>query len=766
MKIKEFLIIRYGPLPNVGRISLDSFNLFFGKNEEGKTLMIDALVKLLLGRNIKDFEHIDRVEENPEGYVIIEDAKGKELKLPEGGNLTKITGFTPSECRNIFVIRNSDLSITYEGEFYTNVTDRLTGLRTEDISKIKESLRDLGKITPSSIFRDIKDEKLKTKIEKAKNLIEKIESLTEEIKKEKFDELEEEQVQCSEEVDGIIKKCEKLEDARKREKYEKGKEALDKLKNAQTEHKDLEIYNENEEQLWRDYEKCIQHDNDEKEALFTDLKESEKEFVIISEKLKQQEKDFQLFSERKKKLDEVRLDLRNYEIKSGELVCKEGKNKFFASVRVISTIFLGISLFGLVVNPSVLFYILAVLFLISTISLGIFKYQLVREKAWLQGLLERIKLALSKVELSAENFEAISSNIHKFDEEYSKKGEGLEEARRNRTILENNIKKLKEKGLEIKKKISDVNEKIDSLMRKSKETLLNDYINKHKLKKEYGNSLSKQGGILESLFGIEGKTLVEKISYWDEEVKNLEEYEDKARGVEYDEKAVSKLKEEENVYRRKLHELKEKIIHFKKRLEEIERETNKIIQIEADYLHCKTSMDLGAIKDKLQEFIDEKEKNKESVLKIMEIFEKIEKEEKRKISCLFGKDSSGSKYFMRITNGFYKEVLFNQTTGKIEVKHKDGLFLEADKLSGGAYDQLYFSIRLVLGEKLLKGERGLFVMDDPFIKADFGRLKMQLEMLKEMSFSGWQCLYFTAKDEVRNILKKDIDAKLINYIEV
>ncbi|MCK4446656.1 MAG: AAA family ATPase, partial [Candidatus Marinimicrobia bacterium] len=71
MKIKEFSIRRYGPLPDSGRISLQNFNLFFGNNEDGKTLTIDALVKLLLGKYIKDFEHINRVDETPDGHVII-----------------------------------------------------------------------------------------------------------------------------------------------------------------------------------------------------------------------------------------------------------------------------------------------------------------------------------------------------------------------------------------------------------------------------------------------------------------------------------------------------------------------------------------------------------------------------------------------------------------------------------------------------------------------------------------------------------------------
>ncbi|MCK4533686.1 AAA family ATPase, partial [bacterium] len=51
MKIKEFSIIRYGILSDHGKIKLNNFNLFFGRNEKGKSLTIDALVKMLLKKN-------------------------------------------------------------------------------------------------------------------------------------------------------------------------------------------------------------------------------------------------------------------------------------------------------------------------------------------------------------------------------------------------------------------------------------------------------------------------------------------------------------------------------------------------------------------------------------------------------------------------------------------------------------------------------------------------------------------------------------------
>jgi len=113
-----------------------------------------------------------------------------------------------------------------------------------------------------------------------------------------------------------------------------------------------------------------------------------------------------------------------------------------------------------------------------------------------------------------------------------------------------------------------------------------------------------------------------------------------------------------------------------------------------------------------------------------------------------------------------EEVEFIPEEKKIQVRLKDGNTLDVEKLSGGAYDQLYLSIRLALGEKLLKGTQGFFIMDDPFIKADRERLERQLDILKKICEIGWQIIYFTAKDEVVELLKADIEEGRVNYIEL
>jgi len=764
--------MRYGPLSNTGRILLHSFNLFWGRNEDGKTLTIDALVKMLLGRNVKEFEHIDRVEENPEGYVIIENEKGEEIKLPGRTDLTKIAGLTSSECCNIFIVRNSKLSIArdaaQESKFYINVTDRLTGLRTGEIHRIKEALRGMGKITPSGIFRDVGDEKLKTRIENAKNLVEKIKSLGKEIVEKRSDELEEESAKLREGIERIDQEIKAFEDARKREKYEKGRDALDNFASSLSRLKNLEIYNEEDERLWSDCNRDIKAFEEERKRVAKELEESKEELKLANKKLDEVEGDFRVLSEKKKKLDEeIKPELKAYENKTIELAQQQAKGKFFTSLGIISGVLLGISLLGVIFNPSLLFYALVILFSILALVSGVYQFRLVREKARLAGMLEKNKLALSKLGIVAESMEKILWNVQSFDEHYYKKSEELQDMKSKKGNLEGNIKDLQNKKVpEIENRINNFEKKIEEIKRKSKEESLEGYTDKLRLKQKLESSLKEQGSILKSHLGEKSISLEENISYWSEEIEKLEIYRDKAKNVKYSETAVTDLRNKKMKLEEKLKDINESMKTIRKVLDDIERQVNEILRLEEEYLHCKTLVDLEAVKDKLQKFVDENENNRSNVLEAIRIFEEIETEEKEKVSELFGRNSPTSKYFGEITDGLYEEAVFHREEERIKIRRKDNMLLEAEKLSGGAYDQLYFSIRLALGEKLLKDKKGFFIMDDPFIKADLDRLQRQIETLKSIAKLGWQVIYFSAKGEIKEILREEINCGCINYVEL
>lgn len=766
MRIDEFRITRYPPLPDTGKVSLHSFNLFFGRNEDGKTLTIDALIKLMFGQNIKDFERIDRVEENPEGYVIIRDDKNKEFKLPEKGSFTKITGLTSAECRNIFVIRDSDLSLVREGDFYTTLTDRLMGLRTRELARIKESLREIGKLTPSNTFRDSKGEKLKTRIEKSTILIEKIDSLSDEIKKEDFDGLEEEQAQLTEDIKDAKRQKENLEDSRKREKFEKGKQALDKLTKDLDAFEELKDYNSEDEQTWRNHNRDVQESNKNKADLLEELEESKKKSDEISERLNLEETNYRLFEVTKKELDEeIRPNLKDYKLRSEEIAGSEKKRGFFNALLTISTIVLTISLLGLVFNPLVLFFILAMIFSTLIAASCIRMFQFARNKAWLAKTLRNIALTISKYELNAENIEGVLLNIQRFDEKYLAKADEVQDLKREKERWQAKVDELQDQKIPtIEKRIDEAEEAIDAIKRKSKEISLEGYSGKLELKENLERSIGEQTKILENLFERKSRKVEENISQWNKEITDLEEYKNKAAGVKYSEKTLSAFSKKENELNKKLEEAAEKASSTQEKLTEIEVEANKTLQPE-ERLCCKTLVDLRAIKEDLQKFVDENENLKDNTVLVIQFFEEIEKEEKDKVSKLFGNDSPISKYFSEISGKLYEEVKFNQELSEIEVRRKDGIILGAEKLSGGTFDQLYLAVRLALGEKLLKSSKGFFIMDDPFIKADTQRLRRQIEILKRISEVGWQIIYFTAKDEIKDVLKNNIKNEEVNYIE-
>lgn len=768
MRIKEFLITRYGPLPNSGRILLHDFNLFSGKNEDGKTLTIDGLIKMLLGRNIRDFKQIDRVDENPDGYVVIVDDNGKDIKLPEKGDLVRVADMSPSDCRNVFIIRNSDLSIAREGEFYTDVTDRLTGLRTEDIALIKGTLREIGKITPGGLLRNIGDEKLRTRVENAGMLVGEIDDVVTEIKGEKFDELEKESAECQEEAVRIGQQIEELEEARKREIYEKGSKALEKIKEALQKIKDLDILNDDDQELWRDSEREVATFTEQKKEQGQDLRQNTTNLKKMGDELAKKERDFQILKERKEKLDDdVRPELKNYETKRKELASKKGRDTFFTKSGTISAILLGLSILGIIVQPALIFNVLAVIFALSTAILWILKFQLLREKGGLAGLLKKINLALSKFQLEADSVEGILSNVQKFDEEYRKKADEIQEMKRKTENLEGKVEELQKKIIpKIEEKIEWAKNKISEISKRSGEASLQEYGKALKSKQKLEKLVGEKSSVLDNLFESKGKNLEENVPYWTEQVEELVEYRDKAEGVRYNEKTAAKLKEKAKECQEKHEKLQERLGYFQQLLQDIERRANNTLQLERDYLHCETSVDMNAVKDKLQTFVQNNMSVRESVLEAIRIFSDIESEEKEKVSELFGENSPISKYFTQITDGIYEEVLFDQETEGIKVRRKDGVILEAEKLSGGAYDQLYLSIRLALGDKLLKGKKGFFIMDDPFVKADPIRLQRQFKMLMKICRLGWQVLYFSAKGEVIDVLQRDIKKGTVNLVEV
>lgn len=358
MKIKEFSILHYGPLADTGRVQLKNFNLFWGKNEEGKSLTIDALVKLLFGRNTKEFEKINRVEELPEGYIIINNEE-KNIKIPENGYLPEIIDLSSGECSNIFIVRDSNLAPflnkSTEGDFYLSIIDHLTGLRSGEIEKIKKEILDIGGITPTFLFKDTKDERIKSRFEDATALLKEIEKFQTKVKSEDLDKLEKNTVFYTEQLRIIEEKLSNIVDAQKREKYEICNKAFNLLKESLQKIKALENYNKDDYQSWRDCEKEIIESEKRLADFNSELKNKETELENVNTKYRDLCNYIEILEKRKVHIDEIKNDIKEFQEKSIKLKSNETRDKFFAPASLISSLVLLASLLGMVINPLPLF---------------------------------------------------------------------------------------------------------------------------------------------------------------------------------------------------------------------------------------------------------------------------------------------------------------------------------------------------------------------------------------------------------------------------
>jgi DNA repair exonuclease SbcCD ATPase subunit len=768
MRIKEFSIVEYGPLPDRGRISLSEFNLFYGKNESGKTLTIDALLKILNGKNIIQFKNINRVEEKPEGYIIISDDKDKDFKLKGPKNISNLIDLSFEEFNNLFIIRDSDLDLYSEDNFYNTITDRLLGLRINDVDKITENLRDLGKLTPTGKFSNIKPEKFDDRINDAENCIEIIKELYKKIEDEQFDKMEEEQLFYEEKLEDIVEKIENYENARKREIYEKGIKALDESQENQNQIKILEVYHEKDKENWKDFERELNRNLEIKNKLITNLDEYRRDISEKSEELKKKESEFQIPNKKKTVLqEEIKRELGIYEIKRGDTAKHLEMNKFFTYFLIISTFLLGCSLIGLMISPSLLSSILTVIFTILILITLAYKVLYFKDKAWVKGFFERLNLKLVKIGLSGKGIDEVYSNIEEFENDYDIKKSELEGLLKLKEKLEEKIREYNDEEIpEVNIRIQKYENKIQELRSKSLVNTIQEYEERLKIKQENEKNFETQKSILKSLFSFTAYSDEEYISQWTSELKNLEKYKEKGIGLTYKEEVINDLNEKKAQIEENLSSLNDVMTDTKKELQDVERRVNTILDTKDDYLYCTTSNDLENIKEKIDIFLKESYTKKDLILNIIDVFSEIKKQEKEKISKLLSKKSNVSEYFKEVTNGVYNSVIFEMETGKIKVIRKDNQIFDIEKISGGTYDQLYFTIRLALGEQTFQDKTGFFILDDPFIKSDSERLKRQIEMLKKIISFGWQVLYFTSKDEIVENLREDINNGKVKFIEL
>jgi len=648
LRLKEINIQRYGPIRPFHHHLKEGVNVIYGPNGSGKTLIIDALLKMFIGTGPSDFEKLERVDEYPEGYPVFEE-DGEEIKLERSQLLSDILEIGPDELRNIFVVRDSDVSIKEETRFYENTIDRLVGVRTEDIRRIKEQLTREGRLTETQRWISDKEEyhNAKTELQEGEKLKEEVEEYIEKAESEGLENLEAEVFSARLRKNELSKRIQLLEKAKNKEEFTR-----------------------------------LEKDLHDAESLLGELEglPDEEEFSPLNRELSSLDRT-----------EENRPQL--------ERSVKFWSRLSYFSIIASALVFVCLVAFGLITAialaiPSVFLIILMISVFLS------------RSASGKLSELERIQISV--------------------------------------------VQKANELGL-MTKTVEEVRAKISGIKAERR----------HK-KTEF----DKKAGVLEGTLKIEVIDSKDSIPEAQENLEEMRKNIDFNVDISYSEEEVENTKKElrEEVEKR-ISELEEKLTGHNEQIKNFSKRAHSLSFFE--FLRTKLDLEIENLEslhelvNHLDKFISQIGEDAELSRKALKIFDEMETEEEAKTAELFGKGNRASEILKKITGGMFERVRYNPKEEEIVVHRSTGKKQVASDLSRAEYSQLYLAIRVALGEECLKGKKGFFIMEDPLLHSDPERLQEQFDLLIRLSEMGWQTLYFTAKNEVRNRLPKLADANLI-----
>ncbi|TFG10195.1 hypothetical protein EU538_02695 [Candidatus Thorarchaeota archaeon] len=230
-KMRQLGIAKYGPLEDT-KIDIDpTFQCIFGPNESGKTLIIDAVLKMLLPKEYQRYfgQEIQRVDGQAHGWILV-DIDGDEYELSDSKDIDESIQLDLQSLRDLLVVRNSDLHMFDQASCLDRATDLMMGLRTGEIEIIQEELRNRGQLTEKRM--DISAEggpgSAKNQLDAAKNLLQSIGEYLKGIEEDEVVRRESRIIDLSAQYAELRNEQEELDEARKLGELQKLKGALSK----------------------------------------------------------------------------------------------------------------------------------------------------------------------------------------------------------------------------------------------------------------------------------------------------------------------------------------------------------------------------------------------------------------------------------------------------------------------------------------------------------------------------------------------------------
>jgi len=643
VKLGEVHVERYGPLRET--LTIGDATVVYGPNESGKTLLVEALLRSLTGdRSVAD----PRIQEQPEGYVVLDGDEG-EHKL--GADETLLDRYaerynfelTPAEFRNVFVVRDGDLRVLDEQRFYRQVTDRIVGIWTGDIETVRDRVLERGRLTPERWELSRQHDDADEQYDLAVGLLADVREYLDRAEDEGLDAIERECYEAARERERAQADVTALEAAQAREEYEELVKTKGTLEQSLEQRADLP---------------------------------SDSELSALESHLD----DLPTGSE--DELAESKVWYRRATLAALAAGVVAGAVPVALGVTQVALVLAGPAAFAVVA--------LAALWLYRSTSSAIADVDQARE-----DVIERA----SEVGIDAYDPADVRGAIADLREQRSNHSE----------VIQGNTEVLRT-WLDID--AEDPRAVVDAAQ----------------------DALDARRPEID--FEADREFTEEELETARERADAAEErYEDRQEALESHRRALER---------------------FAERASQIRFET-----FTGDPLDL-TVANLGALDDladRLATVVDAIESDAAVSRAAATILEEMAESENEKMASLFT-DGEAAEVFGRITDERYADVGLDHNS-RLTVELANGERLSPAELSRGTRDQLYLSVRVALGRRLMEGRNGFFLLDDAFLSSDPQRLERQADALGELVESGWQVVYLTCKPDARDAVAEATEADLI-----
>ena len=766
MKLQSFQIHHYGPLDETPRIHLQDFNLFWGHNEDGKTLTLEAIITLLHGKSVRRLNRAFlRVKELPVGFVEILLGE-KVIRLEGKQSLAEMLKLPTELFLNLFVVRNSDLLIQEDHRFYGTVTEQLTHSRLSRIEHLIGVALQQAQLTPSGdqLRNTADNRKLRERVQLAETLIKRIQDLEIAAATEQWPELTRRIVDIRQKLEHLDNAITHQEQAQKRQKLEQGEQLLEEWHQVNTALHTLDAITPEVTQHWQAIETRIQQ-------LETDLNELNRNIEKSETVLQNERHELDILQaevdQQRQIRDQLQQDFlpneKQFESLQETVAARQNWRTILfllmGSTLLATLISLYITLTG---NTPQALISLVVSLLIFLAELVAYLILITRPATQLKRLGRQLLQKALTLGLSGENEADVRLRVHQFLQQLATREKRLESRRAQVTAQE---KQLSEYYSVRQQKQNELHKQRNQLSQLKQELDVATLLELNQRLKEKNTLEQRQAELSARLQQLLGTPTATEDA-WRHALNQLEPFREQARHTDYNEHQLAALRQEKSRLEEELETLNLTLQRVRAELQEVEREARRILLDHEPPPICRSVFDLPSIRQQLQTFLQKTQQQMWLGQQLKSILEEALEEEQERISDLFGESSTVSRYFRELTQGLYTAVQFDTQENQLRVVQKGGQVLTPEQLSGGTFDQLYFAIRIALAERVLQGQPGFLLLDDPFIKADPQRLSLLMHLLFNLRERGWQILYFSAKAEILSALEPAIQSGHVNRISL